>query len=77
MAEIINGIEIPEELLESIAGGVLDDDSRNNIEAFVTAFKQLGMNLDEIFDQFAFARYSSDADEIFAYIEQVYGKRIL
>lgn len=68
----IDESEIPEELLESIAGGVLDDVTQHNLTAFVTAMKEVGMDLDAIFEAFAYLKHSSNADELFDFIRNVY-----
>ena len=71
MAEI-NGIEIPEEMLESIAGGVLDDVSRQNLKGLVGLFKANGYSLEETYSLLAYLQHSKDWDEINALIAEYY-----
>lgn len=40
-------IEIPEDMLESISGGVVDDLSRENPQRIGAIFKRLGSSFDE------------------------------
>ena len=59
-----NGIEIPEELLESISGGVLDDVSKNNLHSIVGIFKSSGISLEDTYAQLDYLSASNDWDEI-------------
>lgn len=67
-----NNITIPDELLESISGGKLDEASINNVTAFAKGFKAAGMTLDQALAQFAFASQSDDFDEILKIVRDVY-----
>ena len=67
---------ISDELLESIAGGVLDDASKYNIDALVGAFKKQGLSLDQVYERFSFVKHDDSAADIFAYIDEVYARPI-
>lgn len=64
-----NGVVISDEMLESIAGGVLDDVSKSNLHAIVHGCKVNGMSYEATLKLLDYLRHSSDADEIFALID--------
>lgn len=66
--------EIPEEMLESIAGGVLDDETMHNLQVLVTSMKNAGMTLETILDTFDYLKHSSTAQEMFQFIEDVFNR---
>ena len=73
MAELENnGIEIPEDMLESIAGGVLDEVTMSNLRGLVKGFKMNGYDLDQILKAFDYLKHASDGEEIFDYIREQY-----
>ena len=76
MAEDINGIEISDEFLDSIAGGRLDEVTKENLNGLVKGFSAAGLSNDEILERFAFARSSSDSEEIFDYIGKLLASRV-
>lgn len=67
-----NGIVIPDELLEGIAGGTLDDTSINNLTVLVTYLKSEGKTLEEVLKVFDYLKTDKNADEIFSLINQIY-----
>ena len=67
-----NGIVIPDELLEGIAGGTLDDTSINNLTVLVTYLKSEGSTLEEVLKVFDYLKTDKNADEIFSLINQIY-----
>lgn len=66
-----NGTEIPEDILESIAGGMTDLE-KYNIDSFVYSWKKSGMSLEKVLSKFAFLEGNENADEYFDYIIQYY-----
>jgi len=71
MAEF-NGTEITDEMLEGVAGGVLDETSLNNLKAFVVAFKMSGLSLEETIEKFDFMRHGNHWNEVEAHIREFY-----
>lgn len=67
-----NGIVIPDELLEGIAGGTLDDTSINNLTVLVTYLKSEGSTLEEVLKVFDYLKTDENAEEIFGLINQIY-----
>ena len=66
-----NGIDIPEDLLDGIAGGMTDVE-KANINAFIIFGKKAGMTLEQILDKFSFLGSNENADEYYDYITQYY-----
>lgn len=66
-----NGIEISEDMLESIAGGMTDLE-KLNIEAFVHSWKSTGMTLEQVLKKFSFLEGNENADEYYDYVIQCY-----
>ena len=67
-----NGIVIPDELLEGIAGGTLDDTSINNLTVLVTYLKSEGSTLEEVLKVFDYLKTDENAEENFGLINQIY-----
>ncbi len=65
------GVEIPEDLLNSIAGGMTAQE-KYNIDSFVYIWKKTGMSLDQVLDKFSFLEGNENADEYYSYIIQYY-----
>ena len=65
------GTEIPEDLLEAIAGGMTDLE-KFNIDSFVYSWKKSGMSLDQVLSKFSFLEGNKNADEYFDYIIKYY-----
>ena len=63
------GVEIPEDLLNSIAGGMTAQE-KYNIDSFVYIWKKTGMSLDQVLDKFSFLKGNENADEYYSYIIQ-------
>lgn len=57
-------IEIPEDMLESISGGVVDDLSRENLQRMGAIFKRLGSSFDEMLERLEYLKSFSNWDEI-------------
>lgn len=66
-----DGIEISDEALEAIAGGMTELE-KFNIDAFVFSWKKTGMTLEQVLDKFSFLEGNEDADEYYDYIIQYY-----
>ena len=67
-----DGVDIPEDLLEGIAGGEMTDVEKANINAFIIFGKKAGMTLEQILDKFSFLGSNENADEYYDYITQYY-----
>lgn len=65
-----NGVVIPEEMLESISGGALDDVSKQNIRGIVHLFKTSGCTYEALLKALDYLRIADDADEIFALVDE-------
>lgn len=52
LSEMLKGIEIPDELLEGIAGGVMSADDVHWAESMMKGAKNRKMTLDELLDLF-------------------------
>ena len=65
------GTEIPEDLLEAIAGGMTDLE-KFNIDSFVYSCKNSRMSLDQALSKFSFLEGNENADEYFDYIIKYY-----
>lgn len=67
-----DGIEIPDDMLESLSGGVLDEVSYNNLKGIVVLCKQSGMSLDATLNALSYLQHTSDWDEINDLIHEFY-----
>ncbi len=67
-----DGVDIPEDLLEGIAGGEMTDLVRFNIECFVRSWKASGMTLEQVLNKFSFVIGTEDEVEILDYVTQCY-----
>ena len=65
------GNEIPEGLLDSISGGMTEQE-KYNIDSFVYSWKKSGMSLDQVLSKFSFLEGNENADEYFDYIIKYY-----
>ena len=65
------GVEIPEDLLEDIAGGMTELE-KYNIDSFVYIWKKTGMSLEQVLDKFSFLEGNENADEYYDYVIQYY-----
>ena len=65
------GNEIPEDLLQAIAGGMTELE-KFNIDSFVYSWKKSGMTLEKVLSKFAFLEGNENADEYYDYIIQYY-----
>lgn len=52
LSEMLKGVEIPDELLEGIAGGVMSADDVHWAESMMRGAKNRNMTLDELLDLF-------------------------
>ena len=72
MAEsTFQGIEISDDLMSSITGGMTEQE-KYNIDSFVYIWKKTGMSLERVLDKFSFIEGNENADEYFDYITQYY-----
>ena len=72
MAEnTFQGIEISDDLLSIIIGGMTEQE-KYNIDSFVYIWKKTGMSLERVLDKFSFIEGNENADEYFDYITQYY-----
>lgn len=71
MAEI-EGIEIPDELLEKIAGGKLTPEERDKIYQFVGKLKSAGLSKESAI-QFSRPKNPMDYAEYMAIVDEIYG----
>lgn len=67
-----DGVEIPEEMLETISGGVLDDTSRDNLKGIVALFKRNQMSLESTLKALDYLHRSDDWNEIHDLIIEFY-----
>ena len=67
-----DGIEIPDDMLESLSGGVLDEVSYNNLKGIVVLCKQSGMSLEATLGALSYLQHTSDGDEINDLIHEFY-----
>ena len=65
------GNEIPEGLLDSISGGMTEQE-KYNIDSFVYLWKKTGMSLERVLEKFSFLEGNENADEYFDYIIKYY-----
>ena len=65
------GNEIPEGLLDSISGGMTEQE-KYNIDSFVYLWKKTGMSLERVLEKFSFLEGNENADEYYDYITQYY-----
>lgn len=72
MAEnTFQGIEISDDLLSIITGGMTEQE-KYNIDSFVYLWKKTGMSLEQVLDKFSFIEGNENADEYFDYITNYY-----
>lgn len=72
MAEnTFQGIEISDDLLSIIIGGMTEQE-KYNIDSFVYLWKKAGMSLEQVLDKFSFIEGNENADEYFDYITNYY-----
>ena len=76
MAEnnVLNGIEIPSELLDGIAGGALTDTSKELLRVLITSAKKGGYTMENfVEDLVSFSAISDcDAQEVWNYIHPIW-----
>lgn len=72
--KVFDGIEIPDDLLDSIAGGVLTDTHKEFLCALISSAKKGGYTMDYfVQDLVSFAPISdSDAQEVWDYIYPIW-----
>ena len=72
--KVFDGIEIPDDLLGSIAGGVLPDTHQEFLGALISSAKKGGYTMDDfVQDLVSFAPISdSDAQEVWDYIYPIW-----
>lgn len=67
------GVELPSELLEGIAGGVLTDAERYLLNLFIKERKESGVTLDEALEELKFAPVSNaERSEMMNYVYAVW-----
>ena len=72
MAEnTFQGIEISDDLLSIIIGGMTEQE-KYNIDSFVYLWKKTGMSLERVLEKFSFLEGNENADEYFDYITNYY-----
>ena len=64
--------DIPDDMLESLSGGVLDEVSYNNLKGIVVLCKQSGMSLEATLGALSYLQHTSDGDEINDLIHEFY-----
>ena len=72
--KVFDGIEIPDDLLDSIAGGVLTDTHKEFLCALISSAKKGGYTIEDfVGDLVSFAQISdSDAQEVWDYIYPIW-----
>ena len=72
MAEnTFQGIEISDDLLSIITGGMTEQE-KYNIDSFVYLWKKTGMSLERVLEKFSFLEGNENADEYYDYITNYY-----
>ena len=72
MAEnTFQGIEISDDLMGIITGGMTEQE-KYNIDSFVYLWKKTGMSLERVLEKFSCLEGNENADEYYDYIIQYY-----
>ena len=69
-----NGFEISDEMLQSIAGGKLDEVSIHNLKAIVGGCKKNGMSLEEVYNLLAYLKHDPAWEEMNVIIAETYAQ---
>lgn len=69
---LFEGIEIPDELLESIAGGVLTDEVRNVLDQAIPLLKQKGTTMELAIEIFSKTEDQQLREDTLAYIREIW-----
>ncbi|MBQ3338930.1 MAG: hypothetical protein IJG82_04945 [Atopobiaceae bacterium] len=69
---LFEGIEIPDELLESIAGGVLTDEVRSVLDQTIPLLKQKGTTLERTLEIFSLTEDQELREDSLAYIKEIW-----
>ena len=69
--DLFDGIEIPDELLESVAGGVLSDNQRLVLDRMVLALKQNGTSLERTLEIVS-ASNEDVREDALAYVQEIW-----
>ena len=69
---LFEGIEIPDELLGSIAGGVLTDEVRNVLDQAIPLLKQKGTTMELALEIFSKTEDQQLREDTLAYIREIW-----
>lgn len=69
----VEGIEIPDELLAQIAGGVLSDEIRAVLDQVLPLLKQKGTSKERALEIFSLTEDPQMCADTLAYIEEIWG----
>ena len=69
---LIEGIEIPDELLEGITGGVLTDEVRNVLDQAIPLLKQKGTTIELALEIFSKMEDQQLRENTLAYIREIW-----
>ena len=69
---LFEGIEIPDELLEGITGGVLTDEVRNVLDQAIPLLKQKGTTIELALEIFSKTEDQQLREDTLAYIREIW-----
>lgn len=69
---LFEGIELPDELLEGITGGVLTDEVRNVLDQAIPLLKQKGTTLERALEIFSLTEDQELREDSLAYIKEIW-----
>ena len=69
---LFEGIELPDELLEGITGGVLTDEVRNVLDQAIPLLKQKGTTLERALEIFSKTEDQQLREDTLAYIREIW-----
>ncbi len=70
---LFEGIELPDELLEGITGGVLTDEVRNVLDQAIPLLKLKGTTLERALEIFSQTEDPQLREDTLAYIKEIWG----
>ena len=70
---LFEGIELPDELLEVITGGVLTDEVRNVLDQAIPLLKLKGTTLERALEIFSQTEDPQLREDTLAYIKEIWG----
>ena len=69
---LFEGIELPDELLEGITGGVLTDEVRNVLDQAIPLLKQKGTTMELALEIFSKTEDQQLREDMLAYIREIW-----